>query len=84
VTSHLDRALQAAKSSRGMQLTGEASSDLGRALAVSQNLRSKADYMIAGASKEDANDAIAAMDKILEFAGLRLISNAGENTDGRK
>lgn len=127
MTIYLDRALQAAKSARGMRaggdyngacaynavfyavmgllelageespgkthaslsrkfserfvLTGKAPSDLGRALSVSQNLRSKADYVIAGASKDDAADAIAAMDKILEFALPRLNSDAGEAAD---
>lgn len=56
------------KFSEHFVVTGKAPSDLGRALAVTQNLRSKADYMVAGASEADASDAIAAMDKILAFA----------------
>jgi uncharacterized protein (UPF0332 family) len=53
-------------------LSGEAPSQLGRALGVAHDLRSKADYSLAGASKEDADDAIAAMERVLEFARARL------------
>ena len=130
MTTHLDRALQAAESARRMQadgdyngacnrcyyavfnavmgllelagddnpgkthaslsrkfseyfvLSGKAPPDLGRALAISQNLRSKADYVIAGASEKDAADAVAAMDKILAFARPLLDADAQEASDG--
>lgn len=49
-------------------LAGEAPAGVGRALTVAQNLRSKADYFLPGVTGEDAADAIAAVEKILEFA----------------
>ena len=58
-------------------LPGTAPPELGRALAVAQNLRSKADYSVAGASEGDAADAMSAMERILEFARPRLISAKG-------
>jgi uncharacterized protein (UPF0332 family) len=59
--------------------TGDAPPDVGRALTVAQSLRSKADYVLAGASSDDASDAIAAMDKVLEFAKPRLAAPKGSN-----
>ena len=58
-------------------LPGTAPPELGRALAIARNLRSKADYSVAGASEGDAADAISAMERILEFARPRLISAKG-------
>jgi uncharacterized protein (UPF0332 family) len=59
--------------------TGDATPDVGRALTVAQSLRSKADYVLAGASLDDALDAIAAMDKVLEFAKPRLAVPKGSS-----
>lgn len=52
--------------------TGEAPADLGRALTAVYNLRSKADYTRPGASRQDAIDAIAATERVFEFARARL------------
>jgi hypothetical protein len=54
----------------GSNRHGQRSADLGGA--VAQNLRSKADYSLAGASETDANDAIAAMERVLSYARPRL------------
>jgi uncharacterized protein (UPF0332 family) len=60
------------KFSERFVLAGKAPAELGRALGVSQNLRSKGDYTLEGASDADAADAIEAMDKMLRFAQSRL------------
>lgn len=57
-------------------LTGEAPRQLGRTLTAAYNLRSKADYSLAGASEADADDAIAAMETVLEFAKPLLAGEA--------
>ncbi|MEP0324476.1 HEPN domain-containing protein [Bauldia litoralis] len=54
-------------SSRFVQ-TGEASTDLGRAIAVAKNLRDKADYSEGVATPEEADEALAAMEQMLAFA----------------
>jgi uncharacterized protein (UPF0332 family) len=53
-------------------LTGKAPRELGRALALGQALRAKADYSDAGASRDDAERALAAMDELLAFARSRI------------
>jgi uncharacterized protein (UPF0332 family) len=58
-------------------LSGKASRELGRALAVGQNLRSKADYSLESASRRDADTAIAAMDNLLAFV-RRSVENQQE------
>ena len=65
------------KFSERFVLSGLASRDGGRALAVTQNLRSKADYSVTGASEQDAADAMAAMQMFLEFAQPRLALRPG-------
>ena len=54
--------------SQRMVASGEAPPELARALAVAQNLRSRADYRVEGATAKDAEHAIAAMDSLIEFA----------------
>lgn len=61
--------------SRRFVLSGLASPELGRALTIAKSLRSKADYSVAGATAQDADDAIDAMDRLLEFAEPLLASS---------
>jgi hypothetical protein len=58
-------------------LTGKAPRDLGRALAIGQTLRTKADYSETGASRGDAETALAAMDELLAYVRLRLETREG-------
>lgn len=55
--------------------------EVGRALTVAQNLRSQADYSLAGASEQDAADAIAAMERVLAFAQPLLEHGLQANDD---
>jgi uncharacterized protein (UPF0332 family) len=48
--------------------TGLAPPELARALTAAQNLRSKADYSVDGTAASEADDAIAAMESLLNFA----------------
>jgi uncharacterized protein (UPF0332 family) len=48
--------------------SGKASPEIGRALTVTHNLRSAADYSAEGVSAEEAADSIAAMNRFLDFA----------------
>ena len=57
------------------------SSRIGQSPGGCPDLRSKADYSVAGASEGDAADAISAMKRILEFARPRLISPKGTDDD---
>ncbi|HZP21780.1 MAG TPA: HEPN domain-containing protein [Bauldia sp.] len=63
--------------SQDFVLTGKAPRELGRALAIVQNLRSKADYSVEGASQEDAEAALSAMESLLAFA-LPQLNNRTE------
>jgi len=65
------------KFSERFVLTSRAPREVGRAMTLTQHLRSKADYLIEGATAEDANEAIASMDVFLKFA-LPLLEQANE------
>lgn len=56
--------------------TGKAPPELARALTLAQNLRSRADYSVAGASSKEADDAIAAMEALLDYARPLLEKSA--------
>lgn len=58
--------------SQRLVLTGEAPADLARALSVAQSLRAQADYTLEGATAENAAEAIAAMNRLLDYAQSRL------------
>ena len=58
--------------SQRLVLGGDAPADLARALSVAQSLRARADYTLEGATADDAADAIAAMNRLLDYAKSRL------------
>lgn len=58
--------------SQRLVLGGDAPADLARALSVAQSLRARADYTLEGATADDAADAIAAMNRLLDYAESRL------------
>jgi uncharacterized protein (UPF0332 family) len=58
--------------SQRLVLSGDAPADLARALSVAQSLRARADYTLEGASADNAADAIAAMNRLLDYAKSRL------------
>jgi uncharacterized protein (UPF0332 family) len=65
------------KFSERFVLSGTASREVGRAISLAQNLRSKADYSASGATSEDADEAIEAMDEFLNFALPLLEAETG-------
>ncbi len=58
--------------SQRLVLSGEAPADLARALSVAQSLRARADYTLEGATADHAAEAIAAMNRLLDYAKSRL------------
>lgn len=58
--------------SQRLVLRGNAPADLARALSVAQSLRARADYTLEGATAHDAAEALAAMNRLLDFAESRL------------
>jgi uncharacterized protein (UPF0332 family) len=58
--------------SQRLVLGGDAPADLARALSVVQSLRARADYTLEGATADDAADAVAAMNRLLDYAKSRL------------
>jgi uncharacterized protein (UPF0332 family) len=58
---------------------GLAPAELGGELKLAQRLRAKADYSPTAASREDAENAIAAMESLLDFAQRYLDQHKGDD-----